>query len=72
MACRPADLNPERLVFIDETGAATDIPSKLSSQQSPTPSPKSVTRSVKTTSQTKAIAANYENALSSDEDWNRE
>jgi hypothetical protein len=35
-------------------------PSKPSSQQSPKPSPKSVRKSAKTTSQTKAIAANYE------------
>ena len=38
-------------------------PSKPSSQQSPKPSPKSVRKSAKTTSQTKAIAANYESAL---------
>jgi tetratricopeptide (TPR) repeat protein len=38
-------------------------PSKPSSQQSPKPSPKSVHKSAKTTSQTKAIAANHESAL---------
>jgi hypothetical protein len=38
-------------------------PSKLSSRQSPTPSPKSAPRNAPIISQTKAIAANYENAL---------
>ena len=38
-------------------------PSKPSSQQSPKPSTMSARKSAKTTSQTKAIAANHENAL---------
>jgi transposase len=41
-------------------------PSKRSLQQSPKPSPKSVRKSAKTTLLTKAIAANYESALSSE------